>query len=190
MNNDLFLELESLLQNSSYVVGEKLNKTKIIEEALSLNENFIALLLTSEEIKKHFFVKVGEVLVFDKIKFQRFINNRNFLPDSYTAFKNKIGLVFDDMEGRQDNYLQASKDIVLAFPHKDCYLEGGQTKDDEKRREIFWNETLAPESVDRLLSEKVWTNFKFFDQKHQGVSINNVDCLHKFTTGGGADRCL
>ena len=29
--------------------------------------------------------------MFDKIKFQRFVSNKKFLPDSFTAFKNKIG---------------------------------------------------------------------------------------------------
>ncbi len=46
-----------------------------------------------------------------------------------------------------DNYITASKEVVLAFPHKDCVLEGGQTKEDQKRNEIFWNETLAPDTV-------------------------------------------
>lgn len=49
------------------------------------------------------------------------------------------------------------------WPHKDCVLEGGQTKEDQKRNEIFWNETLAPDSVDRLLSPKAFTNFKKYD---------------------------
>ncbi|MFK5283130.1 site-specific DNA-methyltransferase, partial [Lacticaseibacillus paracasei] len=48
--------------------------------------------------------------------------------------------------------------------HKDCVLEGGQTKEDQKRNEIFWNETLAPDSVDRLLDQKALTNFKKFDK--------------------------
>jgi len=38
-----------------------------------------------------FFVEVGEVSYFDKDKFVRFVSNKEFLPDSYTAFKNKIG---------------------------------------------------------------------------------------------------
>jgi adenine-specific DNA-methyltransferase len=33
--------------------------------------------------------------------------------------------------------------VVLSFPFKDCVLEGGQSKDDEKRKEIFFNEVLA-----------------------------------------------
>jgi len=43
-------------------------------------------------------------------------------------------------------------------------LEGGQTKEDQKRDEIFWNETLAPDEIDRLFEPKVLTNFKRFDK--------------------------
>jgi len=54
--------------------------------------------------------------------------------------------------------------VVLAWPYKDCILEGGQTKEDQKREEIFWNETLAPDEIDRLLAPKVFTNFKRIDK--------------------------
>ncbi len=84
------------------------------------------------------------------------------MPDSYTTFKNKIGLVLND--DFQHTYINTKNDVVLAFPHKDCILEGGQTKDDQKRNEIFWNETLAPNSIDRLLSPKVLTNFKKYNK--------------------------
>jgi adenine-specific DNA-methyltransferase len=50
--------------------------------------------------------------------------------------------------------------VELVFPYKDCYLEGGQTKDDQKRAEIFYNETLAPDEIDRLLYPKVLTGAK------------------------------
>jgi len=44
---------------------------------------------------------------------------------------------------------------VLSLPYKDCVLEGGQTKDDQKHDEVFYNATLAPDEVDRLLYPKV-----------------------------------
>ena len=154
--------IELLKNEENLVVDGSLNKNKIIELALKVEPQLIRVLLSSDTFKKHFFQKVDEVLIFDKIKFQRFVNNKSFLPDSYTAFKNKIGLAINDET--TDNYINASKDVVLAFPHKDCVLEGGQTKEDQKRNEVFWNETLAPDSVDRLLSPKVLTNFKKYDK--------------------------
>ena len=76
-------------------------------------------------------------------------------PCSYTRYKNKIGLV-----DRNGDYISTSNDVELVFPYKDCVLEGGQTKEDQKRSEIFYNETLAPDEVDRLLYPKVFTNAK------------------------------
>lgn len=156
-------ELIDLLKHEdNLVIDGHLNKNKIVELALKVEPQLISLLIKNETFKKHFFLEVENVLVFDKIKFQRFVNNKSFLPDSYTAFKNKIGLITNDDD--LDNFISTSSDVVLAWPHKDCVLEGGQTKEDQKRNEIFWNETLAPDSVDRLLDAKVLTNFKKFDK--------------------------
>ncbi|MCW0482409.1 site-specific DNA-methyltransferase [Gaoshiqia sediminis] len=69
--------------------------------------------------------------------------------------------------------------MVLAWPHKDCVLEGGQTKEDQKRNEIFWNETLAPDEIDRLLDPKVFTNWKKYDQhgEHPVTEFTDTDNL-------------
>ena len=48
----------------------------------------------------------------------------------------------------------------MIWPYKDCVLEGGQTKEDQKRDEIFYNEILAPDQVNRLLAPKVLGNAK------------------------------
>ncbi len=159
LQNDL---IELLKHEDNLVVDNQLNKNKIIEAALKVEPFLISLLIKSATFKKHFFQEVESVLVFDKIKFQRFVNNKSFLPDSYTAFKNKIGLAIND--DTTDNFIKTKNDVVLVWPHKDCVLEGGQTKEDQKRNEIFWNETLAPDSVDRLLDAKAFTNFKKYDK--------------------------
>tara|TARA_R110002050_G_scaffold300678_1_gene471477 strand:+ start:5776 stop:7686 length:1911 start_codon:yes stop_codon:yes gene_type:complete len=160
---NLQTDLIELLKNEdNLVVDNQLNKNKIIEAALKVEPFLISLLLKNDIFKKHFFQEVENVLVFDKIKFQRFVNNKSFLPDSYTAFKNKIGLAVND--DTTDNFIKTKNDVVLVWPHKDCVLEGGQTKEDQKRNEIFWNETLAPDSVDRLLDAKAFTNFKKYDK--------------------------
>ena len=157
---NLLEELIQLLTEDERLVSEgKLLKNKVIELALNMDAGLIKLLLKNESIKRHFFAEIGGVLVFDKIKFQKFVSNKQFLADSYTAFKNKIGLVNEN-----GDYLSESREVVLAWPYKDCVLEGGQTKEDQKRDEIFWNETLAPDEIDRLLAPKVWTNFKRYDK--------------------------
>lgn len=154
--------IELLKTQDNLVIDGQLNKNKIIELGLKVEPQLIGLLIKNPTFKKHFFTEVENVLVFDKIKFQRFVNNKSFLPDSYTAFKNKIGLAIND--DTTDSFIKAKNDVVLAWPHKDCVLEGGQTKEDQKRNEIFWNETLAPDNVDRLLDAKAFTNFKKYDK--------------------------
>jgi adenine-specific DNA-methyltransferase len=104
--------------------------------------------LSNKKIKENFFIKVNDILVFDKDKFVRFVSNKEFLRDSYTSFKNKIGLT------NGDEFISLKKEVVLSWPCKDCVLEGGQTKEDAKRKEIFWNETLAPDDISRLLEQK------------------------------------
>lgn len=157
----LFEELKNLLKEDSRFIDNngRLLKNKIVEFALKLDKDLIKLLLKNDRIKKHFFEDVDGVLVFDKEKFMKFVDNKEFLPDSYTVFKNKIGLANE--EGK---YLAQSKEIVLVWPYKDCIFEGGQEKPNEKRKEIFHNVILAPDEIDRLLEPKVFTNFKRIDK--------------------------
>ncbi|URA09245.1 DNA methyltransferase [Thermospira aquatica] len=170
---NLLNHVKDLLQKDErLVVNGELMKNKIIELALKLDKDFIELLLSDPRTKEMFFLSVGEVMIFDKDKFIRFIANKQFLPDSYTAFKNKIGLI--DEKGE---FISEKKDVVLSWPYKDCVLEGGMTKEDQKRDEIFWNETLAPDEISRLLEPKVFTNAKRIDK----------DGEHKFD-GFGTDE--
>src|SRR4051812_47818885 len=90
------------------VVDGNLAKNKIIELSLQLDAGILKLLKSSPELRKIFFVEVEDILVFDKIKFQNFISNKQFLPDSFTQYKNKIGLVAN----RQ--YLANNGEVVLA----------------------------------------------------------------------------
>ncbi len=161
---------ELLTSDERLVVDGKLLKNKIIELALQLDATLIKMLLKNESIKKHFFQDVDGLLVFDKIKFQKFVSNKAFLPDSYTSFKNKIGLL------DEDEYLKENKSVVLAWPYKDCVLEGKQSDEDEKLNEFFWNETLAPDEIDRLFSSKVLSNFKeFTPEKNNHVEVISKD---------------
>ena len=170
----MFESLKNLLKNDERLVSDgKLLKNKIVELGLKLDEELIKLLLTNERIKEYFFKDIDGVLVFDKEKFVKFIDNKEFLPDSYTSFKNKIGLAVDG------NYIAKSKEVALVWPYKDCILEGGQEKPDEKRREIVYNEILAPDEIDRLLDPKVFTNFKRIDKagEHEAAEIKPTDNL-------------
>lgn len=168
-------DLERLLvQNDAFMVEGALNKNKLAELARQYNPELLNILMSDEEISNHFFstLETG-VLVFKKDVFLQFLNNKEFLPDSFTAYKTKIGLATGE------KYLSENNDVVLNFPYKDCILEGGQTKDDAKRQEIFFNETLAPTEINRLLDDKVLTNFKRYDEtgEHEVEELTDTDNL-------------
>lgn len=178
-NLNLFDELKNtLLKNSKYLEqnteNPKLLRNVVIEDALNMNKELLHILLSNPKLKNHFFTDVGGVLVFDKNKFTWTIENKEFLPDSYTRFKQKIGLIDSN-----ERFISSNNDVVLSFPYKDCVLEGGQTKEDQKRSEIFFNETLAPEDVDCLLAPKVFANIKKYtkDGEEKVSSISENDNL-------------
>ena len=175
-NLHLYHELEALLRNDSkYCMDDgTLIKAKIVEDALNLQPDLLKYILSHAELKDNFFSEVSETLVFDKVKFQQFVINKSFLPDSYTAYKNKIGLT--DQEGR---FICESREVVLAWPYKDCMLEGGQTKEDTKRNEVFWSETLAPDEITRLTEPKALTGFQLYDKKgaHKVKNLAPTDNL-------------
>ncbi len=158
---NIFEQLTDLLKKDERLVSQDgiLLKNQTQELARKNDPVLIKLLLSDKATKQHFFFEVEKTLIFDKEKFIRFVSNKQFLPDSYTAFKNKIGLTAGD------EYVSENKEVVLAWPYKDCVLEGGMTKEDQKRDEIFYNETLAPDDINRLLDAKVFTNFKRIDKK-------------------------
>lgn len=160
-NNKAQEVLYNLLRNESKYCTEDgvLLKTNIVSDALSLNASLLKLLLSSERMTKLFFVDIEGIIVFDKHKFQKFIMDKSVLADQYTQFENTIGLMADNQ------YINENSDVILAWPYKDCILEGGQTKEDAIwRKEILWNETLAPDDIDRLKEPKVLTDFKMIDK--------------------------
>lgn len=143
-NDDRFFSNEGdLLKNSVY------------EAAMRMDSNLIDLLFKNDVTKSKLFKEIGNYSVFDKVEFGWIINNRQFLPDSYTKFRNKIGLIDES-----DKFISSKGDVLLAFPYKDCVLEGGQTIEEKNRDEIFYNTKLTPDEIDNLLAPKVFTNAK------------------------------
>lgn len=159
--NGFFDAILKVLHNDNRFFTEngELLRNAVVEASSKMDSKLIKALYENEITRERFFVDLGGISVFDKVAFGYVINNREFLPDSYTRYKNKIGLTND-----HGDYISASRNVELVFPYKDCVLEGGQTKEDQKRSEIFYNETLSPDEVDRLLAPKVFTNIKKYDK--------------------------
>lgn len=147
-------ELTELLKSDDRFVSSdgQLLKPSIHDAVHQLDARLLGGLLKSPRLSAHFFKDVNGFKVFDQDKFMWVVNSKEFLPDSYTGYRNKIGLSSDGAA-----LLSASNNISLVWPYKDCVLEGGQDKEDEKREEIFYNETLAPDEVGRLLAPKAFT---------------------------------
>ena len=150
---------ELLCEVPEYSIEDKLNKNIIAELARKYDSGLINKLLSDKDMKKLFFVESDAGLIFKRETFLQFISQKEFLPDSYTAFKSKIGLGTD-----ADNYLSEDSRVVLNWPYKDCVLEGGQDKEDQKRSEVFFNEILAPDQINTILDDKVFTNWKRYDK--------------------------
>jgi adenine-specific DNA-methyltransferase len=149
-----------------------LNKSRIADAAYKYNETLLQILLSHEGLKKQFFQEVAGATIFLQRDFLNFLSNKSFLKDSYTEFKNQIGL-----QDEKGEYFRENKDVVLVFPYKDCILEGGQDKEEQKRDEIFYNETLAPDEITRLFDTKALTNFKLYDSKgeHTLAAKSEID---------------
>lgn len=154
----LYTKLEALLKTESNFITDdgELKKWVVINKAQNYDEALISLLLENEEIKTHFFIIIKEVLVFNQALFIQFLEQKNYLKDSYTSFRNKIGLTIDG------KFLSQRNEVALVWPYKDCVLEGGQSREEDKRKEIFFNEILAQDEINQLLEPKILTNFKHF----------------------------
>ena len=149
-------KLIALLKTNPDFVDEsgELLPAAVKDHAWKLDHNLLRLLLSDGEIKSTFFDEVDEHWVFNHNTFIDYINKKNFLANSYTQFRNRIGL---DIDGK---FLRERGEVSLVWPYKDCVLEGGQTREEEKRKEIFFNEILAQDEIDRLFDPKVLTNWK------------------------------
>ncbi|MDE0315202.1 MAG: site-specific DNA-methyltransferase [Candidatus Poribacteria bacterium] len=134
--------------------SDELLPAAVKDHAWQLDHTLIRLLLSDPEIKSTFFDEIDGHWVFNHNTFIDYINEKNFLANSYTQFRNKIGLNIDG------KFLRERGEVSLVWPYKDCVLEGGQTKEEEKRKEIFFNEILAQDEINRMFNPKVLTNWK------------------------------
>ncbi len=158
----------------------ELKKWVVLSKAQNMDEELISLLLENEELKAKFFIKIKDAkgennFVFNLSQFSQFLEQKNYLNDSYTAYKNKIGLTIDG------KFLKQRNEVALVWPFKDCILEGGQNKEEQKREEIFFNEILAQDEITQLLEPKVLTAAKKFtkdgEQDFKGFSRDEAGTI-------------
>ncbi len=200
MNTQTFkIKLYEILKKDSRLFDEEenLNQTLLFDLIDKVDEKVIGLLLEDEDTKEKFFTKIKDAYVFKSNDFKFFLDE-NKIFNSYTQYKNQIGL----SDGKE--FIIDRKEVVLNFPFKDCVLEGGQTTEDgedryfqweeeklkdklddngdkikdgrknikeidvpahyemksSKRKEIFFNQVLAKDEIDRLFDPKALVNWK------------------------------
>lgn len=169
-----------LKKEPNYVTDNgELKKWVVINKAQNYDAELIEYLLDEPTLKEKFFLKVADVLCFNQSLFIQFLEQKNYLNDSYTSYKNKVGLNIDG------KYLKQRNEVALVWPFKDCVLEGGQSREEDKREEIFFNETLAQDEITQLLEPKVLTNAKRyttegekpldkFNRNEKGIITDNL----------------
>jgi adenine-specific DNA-methyltransferase len=152
------LELQLKKEPNFVTDNGELKKWVVLNKAQNFDEELIGLLLDNTDLKDKFFKTVKGTLVFNQNLFVQFLEQKNYLNDSYTQYKNKVGLTIDG------KYLKQRNEVALVWPFKDCILEGGQSREEDKREEIFFNEILAQDEITQLLEPKVLTNAKYIDK--------------------------
>lgn len=159
--------IESLFKNSSKFSDSEgnLDIHTILESIESIDTELIKVLKNDEKAKETFFTQVEDIYILNQNRLIEFFALNDYMKNgSYTSYTNKIGLI------KKDSFIKKFDDVVLAFPHKDCVLEGGQTKEDDKSKEVFYNEIIASDEIDRLFEPKVLTNIKRYSK--DGVEKN------------------
>lgn len=168
---------------------KELNYTKVKDSADRIDPKLISLLADHKETKEKFFTKISDVYVFNINDFKFFLDE-NKINNSYTQFANQIGL----SDGA--DFLKEKGDVVLDFPYKDCVLEGGQSTEEgmdtyfeysdksdkyeertTKRSEVFFNQVLARDEIDRLFDKKALINWKRHtkDSRQDGEAVKDIE---------------
>jgi len=154
-NEDLRSQLQSVLEEIPDFIDlqKRVLKPTVRLAARQGDIRLMDALTKSKVLEEHFFRKTGERVIFLEEKFVHYLDSHEYLPNSFTAFRNHIGLY------------EQNKSLVLTWPYKDCYLEAGMAKDKEARDEIFLNPLFAARDANRLLDPKAFTNFKNLDDE-------------------------
>jgi len=156
-----------------YWEQDSLLKNRLIDDIRAYKTPVIKALLANELIKDTYSLEFDGVTIFKVEDFISMLRYKNYWEDSYTKYSNEIGLTSDG------KYLNYTTDVVLDFPHKDGVLEGGMTKEDKGKKEIYYHNVLAKREIDTLLAPKVLSNMKKYDTngEHNIEEFKDTDNL-------------
>ncbi|ELW9007510.1 site-specific DNA-methyltransferase [Campylobacter upsaliensis] len=167
MKNELLQDLENRFETLKHIRNL----------AQSYDEKLFCYLLEQStyktEFKNRFFIVRNNTYIFKLNDFLTFLDLRN-LSGSFTSYTNKIGLGF-----KTKSFLKTNNEVVLNFAFKDGVIKGGQSKDEDKKNEIFFNEILAKDEIDVLFARKALQNFELIGQGDLKENLNNANLLIK-----------
>ncbi|ELK46165.1 site-specific DNA-methyltransferase [Halobacillus sp. BAB-2008] len=168
---------EALTPFNQYFEGELLLRNKIIDDLRSYKQGLIEALLENDMVREVYGVPIKNHYVFKMDEFIEMLRSKTFWADSYTKYSNEIGLT------SENKYLKYNGDVVLDFPHKDGVLEGGMTKEDQGKKEIYYHNIIARDEIDTLLAPKVFSNVKKYDENGEH-NINGISEEDNFIVKG------
>lgn len=207
--NKLKQTLEKILKKEEVFLDAEtgeLNYVKIKDSADKIDEKLIVLLADSKELKKKFFTKIKDMYVFNINDFKFFLDE-NKIDNSYTQYANRIGLSdgnellenrsevvldfpFKDcvLEGGQsteegrDTYFEYEEEKTKIAKGKKVTESAGYKEKQRKREEIFFNQVLAHDEIDRLFDKKALVNWKRF-VKNSGKNGEDVKVIKRDKDG-------
>ncbi|MBA8035623.1 site-specific DNA-methyltransferase (plasmid) [Citrobacter freundii] len=186
MQTELIKELNKVLKAfPQFWNGEELHRSMVSDAISQKQPEIIKALVANEKIRSVYGSDIDGILIFDFDKLCSLLKYKEYWANSFTKYRNKVGLTSNG------KYLDYNSDVVLDFPFKDCVLEGGMTKEDHGKDEIYYNEVIARDEVDNLTSPKVLTNIikhsnneicenvvNFEENNNMIIKGNNLIALH------------
>ncbi len=149
--------LDNLFKN---LIAHFESKERLETLILKHDEKLLEFMLSNKDAndyKNAFFKMIANTLVFNEKALLECLEIKE-LENSFTRFKNKIGLY------SQGGLIKSSDLVVLNFPFKDNVLLGNAKDNSTKSNELFYHEILHKKEIDTLLGQKVLCHFEMHGQ--------------------------
>lgn len=179
MQTKLISELNKVLKAfPQFWNGDELHRSKVVDAIENKKPDVIKALVANEKIKNVYSTEIDGIFIFDFDKLCKLLKYKEYWANCFTKHRNKVGLTSDG------KYLDYSSDVVLDFPFKDCVLEGGMTKEEQGKDEIYYNEIIARDEIDCLFSPKILNNAKRYTKEGIEENITNFSDEDNFIIKG------
>ena len=172
------IKSKELDKNNNDIEHISINYKLLNQDINNIDKDLISNLIKNKLCKELFFDKIEDIYVFNQNKFIEVMFNTNeYMEGSYTKYSSDIGL-----------FLKDEDKIQLNFPYKDCVLVGGMDKEDDKvNLEVFYNEILERDKINKLFEPKVFHNIKKFSYSKKLANDDKLDNPKNIQTDNNID---